>query len=224
MTLSGKRICVVTAHPDDEAMFFSPTLAAVVPSNDVFLLCLSSGDFDGLGETRKKEILKSARVFGIEEDRVRVVEHPELQDGMSNKWPAAIAGKVIKSFVSENNIDTLFTFDSYGVSGHPNHIDTANAVASAIRNKVFDGVVAYSLRSTSLCHKYSGLAGYAHISWSNTTRAEEDDSGSLVFCTSSPHLSYQSMSAHHSQFVWYRFLFVFFSLYSYVNILDRLQQ
>lgn len=45
-TLRNKRICLLIAHPDDEAMFFSPTLLALtVPElgNHLKILCLSSG-------------------------------------------------------------------------------------------------------------------------------------------------------------------------------------
>jgi N-acetylglucosaminylphosphatidylinositol deacetylase len=47
-TLRNKRICLLIAHPDDEAMFFAPTLLALTdPSlgNHVKILCLSSGRF-----------------------------------------------------------------------------------------------------------------------------------------------------------------------------------
>jgi len=40
------RVLFVTAHPDDECMFFAPTILFLTRSGqyDVFLLCLSSGD------------------------------------------------------------------------------------------------------------------------------------------------------------------------------------
>lgn len=41
-----KRICLLIAHPDDEAMFFSPTvLALTLPElgNHLKILCMSSG-------------------------------------------------------------------------------------------------------------------------------------------------------------------------------------
>jgi N-acetylglucosaminylphosphatidylinositol deacetylase len=44
--LSGKRILLLIAHPDDEAMFFAPTLLALTRpelGNHVKILCLSSG-------------------------------------------------------------------------------------------------------------------------------------------------------------------------------------
>lgn len=45
----NKRICLLIAHPDDEAMFFAPTLQALTDpalGNHVKILCLSSGPFD----------------------------------------------------------------------------------------------------------------------------------------------------------------------------------
>ena len=47
-SLRNKRICLLIAHPDDEAMFFSPTLLALTApetGNHVKILCLSSGSF-----------------------------------------------------------------------------------------------------------------------------------------------------------------------------------
>ncbi len=44
--LHNKRICLLVAHPDDEAMFFSPTVIALTAPeacNHVKILCLSSG-------------------------------------------------------------------------------------------------------------------------------------------------------------------------------------
>jgi N-acetylglucosaminylphosphatidylinositol deacetylase len=44
--LKNKRICLLIAHPDDEAMFFSPTVLALTRpdmGNHVKILCLSTG-------------------------------------------------------------------------------------------------------------------------------------------------------------------------------------
>lgn len=45
-TLKNKRICLLIAHPDDEAMFFAPTILALTrpdTGNHVKILCLSTG-------------------------------------------------------------------------------------------------------------------------------------------------------------------------------------
>ena len=44
--LRNKRICLLIAHPDDEAMFFSPTVLALTKpelGNHLKILCLSTG-------------------------------------------------------------------------------------------------------------------------------------------------------------------------------------
>lgn len=44
--IRNKNICLLIAHPDDEAMFFSPTLLALTAKesgNHVKILCLSTG-------------------------------------------------------------------------------------------------------------------------------------------------------------------------------------
>lgn len=45
-SLKNKRICLLIAHPDDEAMFFAPTVLALTrpeTGNHVKILCLSTG-------------------------------------------------------------------------------------------------------------------------------------------------------------------------------------
>lgn len=79
-TVRNKRICLLIAHPDDEAMFFAPAVLALTrpeTGNHVKILCLSTGNADGLGETRKKELVKSAMLLGLrQEDDVFVIDSP----------------------------------------------------------------------------------------------------------------------------------------------------
>ena len=119
-TLRNKRICLLIAHPDDEAMFFAPTLLALTrpeAGNHVKILCLSTGktaihtilpppgapsasqrladlagDADGLGETRRKELVKSGMKLGLRDpDDVFVVDNPCVaalpQGGSSPQGP-----------------------------------------------------------------------------------------------------------------------------------------
>ena len=73
------RVLLVTAHPDDECMFFAPTIQAIQrhdPTVELFSLCLSMGDADGLGAIRKKELEDSLDVLGFHQDRRWVLDHP----------------------------------------------------------------------------------------------------------------------------------------------------
>jgi N-acetylglucosaminylphosphatidylinositol deacetylase len=47
--ITGKNILYVIAHPDDEAMFFVPSILSLREKNKLWLLCLSNGDAAGLG-------------------------------------------------------------------------------------------------------------------------------------------------------------------------------
>lgn len=44
---NAKRVLLVTAHPDDESMFFGPTILSLIRRKDcnLYLLCLSKGEF-----------------------------------------------------------------------------------------------------------------------------------------------------------------------------------
>ena len=51
-------ITLVIAHPDDECMFFYPTISR---AKRLHIICLSNGGYDGLGEQREKELQRAAR-------------------------------------------------------------------------------------------------------------------------------------------------------------------
>jgi N-acetylglucosaminylphosphatidylinositol deacetylase len=76
------RTLLLTAHPDDETFFFSPTLTAlshmqnVGRARDVFVVCLSTGNAKGLGDVRKEEFGKALEIFGIRQGRRFILDHP----------------------------------------------------------------------------------------------------------------------------------------------------
>jgi len=67
-------ILLLIAHPDDESMFFAPTLLAL--KGKIRVLCLSTGNYDGLGHIRKKELLKACRTFDILPECVTILDTP----------------------------------------------------------------------------------------------------------------------------------------------------
>ena len=56
--IRNKKILLLTAHPDDEIMFFYPTIKNLCNNNDFHLLCLSNGNYDELGNIREEELNK----------------------------------------------------------------------------------------------------------------------------------------------------------------------
>ena len=104
----GNKILLVIAHPDDEAMFFSPLLSAArAHSCCVSILCLSDGGYDGLGSVRRTELLKSADCYGVSRSRVTVIDHEQLQDGKHNDWPPQLISSIIRSHILREDIDMV---------------------------------------------------------------------------------------------------------------------
>lgn len=142
----GSRVLLLTAHPDDEAMFFAPTILAlnankprsqiqsdapgqtVLSSPDrtnphLFSLCLSTGNADGLGSIRTKELTQSLDILGIEPGRRWVVDNPyvifipslhdsnlflrDLQDNITVFWDPLTISSVMKPYILEHEITTV---------------------------------------------------------------------------------------------------------------------
>lgn len=204
---------LVIAHPDDECMFFVPTVVSLQQAGHrVFVLCTSTGDFDGLGSVRQRELFASCAALGIAESDVRVLDVPDLQDGMANKWPATVVAQATEDFVAEHpDIDKIITFDEGGVSGHPNHIAVFRGVekyAAAARIPLF------KLESTNIFRKY---VGPLDALWSAATSYMVP--GAMLTVNANPLVVHRAMVAHWSQYVWFRRLFVVFSRYSTLNTL-----
>ncbi|KAL1890256.1 N-acetylglucosaminyl-phosphatidylinositol de-N-acetylase [Ceratocystis pirilliformis] len=268
--LHNKRVCLLIAHPDDEAMFFAPTVLALTrpeTGNHVKILCLSSGDADGLGETRKKELQKSAVLLGLRtENDVFVVESPDFPDSMTARWDEGkISNFLARLFTTIHsatqtpisNIDVIVTFDQHGISSHPNHISLfhgARTFISKLARIANDGgrspVDLYTLTTVGMLRKYVGFhdalvsllvwlgSGTGFVSppateiTADDNTGEEDDSArespkSLIFFSSFRGSSRDIPSvtraraamtqAHVSQMRWFRWGWITFSRYMYLN-------
>lgn len=74
----ANKVLLVTAHPDDEAMFFAPTILSLTPRRNIsfFHVCLSTGNADGLGSTRKTELGYSLDILGVSRRSRWLLDHP----------------------------------------------------------------------------------------------------------------------------------------------------
>lgn len=90
--LRRKRIVLLIGHPDDEAMFFAPTVLALMNpllKNEFRIVCLSTGNAVGEGPIRVRELLHSARRLGIRSARdVQIIDDPRFEDGPKTDWKA----------------------------------------------------------------------------------------------------------------------------------------
>ena len=104
----GSKVLLVIAHPDDEALFFSPLLIALNASLcELSLLCLSTGGFDGLGSTRRIELLKSADCYCIDRNHVYQIDHENLQDGKESDWNPELIKNILVEFLTSTEFDAV---------------------------------------------------------------------------------------------------------------------
>ncbi|CAH1957442.1 unnamed protein product [Acanthoscelides obtectus] len=152
-----KRVLFVIAHPDDECMFFGPTILNYTRKENctVYLMCLSTGKSYGMGSVRKNELYKSCQVLGIPQNHIMVHNHTLLPDAMDVRWPIDVVAELISKNIDSLGITALITFDRYGVSNHYNHCSIYYGIASLIFNeKIPKGCGIYVLESINVFRKY----------------------------------------------------------------------
>ncbi|XP_072977918.1 uncharacterized protein [Typha angustifolia] len=221
-TRPGKRrnVLLVVAHPDDESMFFTPTILFLKSEgHNLHILCMSIGNADGMGNIRKEELYRACAILKVPLDQVQVLDHPNLQDGFDKRWDHQLLAGLIEEQIKIWDIDSVITFDNFGVSGHGNHRDVHHGICNLRYEKIQKDIEAWELISTSILRKYCGpveiwLSLLCSLSYS----------GQKIYClpNSNPYRSYQAMAGHESQWIWFRKLFVLFSSYTYMNTLRKL--
>ncbi|KAK0389897.1 hypothetical protein NLU13_3470 [Sarocladium strictum] len=211
----AKNVLLVTAHPDDECLFFSPTLLGILdsyPSIKGGLLVLSTGNNYGLGDVRNQELKGSCQALRIDPSRCLTQNHPDLQDDPTKWWDSTKIQDVVKGFVKKWEIDAIITFDNGGVSGHVNHRAISEAMRSYAKSDTSAPPV-FELVTTSLIRKYTFL-------WDLplTTLLFIG----LVVNTWSQYMATRTAFASHaSQYTWDRNVYMVLSRYVWFNTLRR---
>ncbi|XP_023620644.1 N-acetylglucosaminyl-phosphatidylinositol de-N-acetylase isoform X2 [Myotis lucifugus] len=156
---SGSRALLVIAHPDDEAMFFAPTLLGLARlRHPVFLLCFSAGNYYNQGEIRKKELLQSCDVLGIPPTNVMIIDSRYFPDDPGVEWDTEHVASVLLQHIEVNDINLVVTFDAGGVSGHRNHVALYAAVRTLhSERKLPEGCTVLTLQSVNVLRKYIAL-------------------------------------------------------------------
>ncbi|XP_020664734.3 N-acetylglucosaminyl-phosphatidylinositol de-N-acetylase [Pogona vitticeps] len=206
------RALFVTAHPDDEAMFFAPTLLGLAGA-ERWLLCASTGNYYHRGPVRKKELLDSCAVLGIPSSHVTVIDHRDLPDHPSVKWDVQLLSSLILKHVETNQIALIVTFDAGGVSGHMNHVSLYAAIRHLrSKRKLPEGCRVLTLETVSLFRKYISLLDLPISCLQNQDVL-------FVLTEEEAEVAQRAMRCHRSQFMWFRRLYVIFSRYMVVNSL-----
>ncbi|VVA34549.1 PREDICTED: N-acetylglucosaminyl-phosphatidylinositol [Prunus dulcis] len=220
-SVNKRNVLLVVAHPDDESMFFTPTINYLtMRGHNIHILCLSIGDADGKGITRKEELYQASAILKVPHQQVKVLDHPDLQDGFGKVWDHNILAMIIEEEINSYGIDLIITFDNYGVSGHCNHRDVHYGVMKLLHASSQRKIEAWELVSTNVFRKYSGPVDI----WLSSLYPMQC-SHELLHCllNEQPRKSFRAMAQHSSQWVWFRKLFVGFSSYTYVNTLRKMK-
>jgi N-acetylglucosaminylphosphatidylinositol deacetylase len=195
-----KNIILLTAHPDDEIMFFYPTIKNIIKENNIHLICLSNGNYERIGNIREKELYCLCKNIGINYLTIN-----NFEDNIKKFWDTNKIESFINSYIKENNIDTIITFDDKGISYHPNHISCYFGIQNIKDIDIF------ILESLYLYRKYLSIFDIINI---------EDNE--IIFYNFNIFEVYYYMIHHLSQMKWYRFFFILLSRYSYYNTLKKL--
>ncbi|CAJ1935883.1 unnamed protein product [Sphenostylis stenocarpa] len=226
-----RNVLLVIAHPDDESMFFTPTINFLTSKgHNVQILCLSTGGAEGKGNIRKRELFQACVALKVPMQQLKIINHPDLQDGFDKVWNHSLLAQIIEEQITSCSIDVIITFDSYGVSGHCNHCDVHYGVCSSLCPHECD--ILYSIRemsdygvnkllhdtlqrdievwelvSTNILRKYSGPVDI----WLSIFFTMLHSNGTMQ-CLVNEHSrrSFKAMAQHSSQWVWFRKLFLSF--------------
>ncbi|KAL0265547.1 UNVERIFIED_CONTAM: hypothetical protein PYX00_011259 [Menopon gallinae] len=189
-TLPRAKSLLLIAHPDDESMFFAPTLLHL--HKKATILCLSSGGYYGEGAARQREMRRLCAYLGV---KAVILGFEDNGD-----WSPVAINAVLEALHRLCRFKYIYTFDSRGVSGHKNHVAChAGAKAFSAKTKV----PVFYLKSTGLFSKYCFDLGLSKVAAYTSINEMLQPLRMMLF--------------HRSQLTWYRWVYILVSNYMQYN-------
>lgn len=243
-------ITLLIAHPDDEVMFFAPTLISLDDkinhmNNKVKfnIFCFSNGDYEGLGSIRTQELQNSINLLlnnNQNSTQIHIFNHT---DGMKEIWNTNEMEDQLTKILSPDDNNLILTFDQNGVSKHANHIACYETAYNYwLKNKQNTILLTLNSYNNNILLKYSGfiwqLIKIILTKWFKSIDMEKlekmnsnfglqhTNDANITFMNSYSQymLAYATMlNAHKSQVVWFRFFWWWFSRFVFVNDLNIIQ-
>ncbi|XP_006901461.1 PREDICTED: N-acetylglucosaminyl-phosphatidylinositol de-N-acetylase [Elephantulus edwardii] len=216
LTAQGRTLLVI-AHPDDEAMFFAPTVLGLTRlKHQLSLLCFSTGNFYNQGEIRKKELMESCGVLGIPPSSVMIINNRAFPDDPHIQWDTQHVASILLQHIEANDISLVVTFDAKGVSGHINHVALHLAMRTLhSEGRLPKGCSVLMLETVNVVRKYISLLDLP---------LSQLQTQNVLFVLSGKEVTQakRAMACHQSQLLWFRHLYIFFSRYMRINSLHFL--
>ncbi|KAE8154342.1 putative deacetylase LmbE-like domain-containing protein [Aspergillus avenaceus] len=237
---NAKSILFVTAHPDDETLFFGPSIAYRRDDPQVrrSLLAVSSGNYEGIGDLRRVELHKSCAKLSISRAHCAVLDRADLQDNPRQWWNEDKVADLVTAYVRKWKVDLIITFDHGGVSGHINH----RAISAGVRADRL-----CPSKRPSAPQVYIAIRPYTYLppiywrilkaifttplddqvqrtSVHDTIPLEAYNSRALIVSPLSTYFaSRRAFQQHASQYSWDRMLYLIMSRYMWLNNLERVE-
>lgn len=207
-----RKLMLVISHPDDEVMFFAPSLLGFMGlfgKDNVYVLCITSGNFYGDGTQREKELTESCKHLGLLPPNILLLQQSEFFDDPNIEWDESALSIKISEVCMKKNIDVVLSFSANGVSGHRNHIQTYKAVMK------LQHLARLFLCDLNIVRKYSSIIDVCTTILLDQCFSEEH----FIFVSSPVDVlkTYSAMCCHASQLVWFRKLYFLFSRYVLIN-------
>jgi N-acetylglucosaminylphosphatidylinositol deacetylase len=234
--LQTKNFLIVVAHPDDECLFFSPTILGLISREKTgHLLVFSTGNSNGLGPIRVKELKGSCQRLGIDLSRCLSLNLTDLQDNPQLWWSKRNISEIIQKYIKQFEIDLLITFDRGGISGHVNHKSLAIGIEYYIEN-IEKTPLIYEISTVSSLFEYSSILDLFRTLIKFFPRLLRSLFSTIFpFLFSSPNnqralfvsspfgyfKGLKAFHAHRSQMLWYRHIYTTLSRHMFINDLTK---
>lgn len=157
----SKRILVVVAHPDDEAIGAGALLRGIpdvtvahltdgAPADDEYARCKGYDSREAYAAARRKEVVAALEVIGIPAERIRQLG---FIDG-ELAWHLVELSHAVMQLIDELKPDVIVTHPYEG--GHSDHDSAAFAVHLACGTLKCEGAAAPLILELTSYHNYNG--------------------------------------------------------------------
>jgi LmbE family N-acetylglucosaminyl deacetylase len=159
-TFKNDKVLFVFPHPDDETMMAGGLIRTLTRYNadNIHIFVLTKGekgdeimklDPETLAQVRSTEYLKSMKKLGVKLQNTTIAD---LGDGeLENKIEKGI--NIIHKYIEENKINTVVTYEKWGVYGHKDHVAAAKIIKN-IKMKMPNLKTFYATVTDKMAKKY----------------------------------------------------------------------